>query len=114
MSEIAAILNQHKVKNTRGASVSIDNVASLLKNRRYTGEYIYRDIVVPDSIPAIVPKDLFDRVQENIVKNKKATSRHKAENDYILTTKLFCGECKSLMVGESGTSFTKQVYHYYK
>ena len=114
MSEIAAILNQHEVKNTRGGRISIDNVASLLKNRRYTGEYIYRDIVVPDGIPAIVPKDLFDRVQEKIAKNKKAPARHKAEDDYILTTKLFCGECKSLMVGESGTSATKQVYHYYK
>ena len=114
MSEIAAILNQHEVKNTRGGRISIDNVASLLKNRRYTGEYIYRDIVVPDGIPSIVPKDLFDRVQEKIAKNKKAPARHKAEDDYILTTKLFCGECKSLMVGESGTSATKQVYHYYK
>ena len=114
MSEIAAILNQHEIKNTRGGRISIDNVASLLKNRRYIGEYIYRDIVVPDGIPAIVPKDLFDRVQEKIAKNKKAPARHKAEDDYILTTKLFCGECKSLMVGESGTSATKQVYHYYK
>ena len=114
MSEIAAILNQHEVKNTRGGRMSIDNVARLLKNRRYTGEYIYRDIVVPDGIPAIVPKELFDRVQEKIAKNKKAPARHKAEDDYILTTKLFCGECKSLMVGESGTSATKQVYHYYK
>ena len=42
MSEIAAILNLHEVKNTRGGRISIDNVASLLKNRRYTGEYIYR------------------------------------------------------------------------
>ena len=114
MSQIAAILNQHEIKNTRGGRISIENVASLLKNRRYTGEYIYRDIIVPDGIPAIVPKDLFDRVQEKIAKNKKAPARHKAEDDYILTTKLFCGECKSLMVGESGTSATKQVYHYYK
>ena len=59
MSEIAAILNQHEVKNTRGGRISIENVGSLLKNRRYTGEYIYRDIVVPDGIPAIIPKDLF-------------------------------------------------------
>ena len=114
MSEIAAILNQKEVKNTRGGRISIENVASLLKNRRYTGEYIYRDIVVPDGIPSIVPKDLFERVQEKIAKNKKSPARHKAEDDYILTTKLFCGECKSLMVGESGTSCTKHVYHYYK
>ena len=114
MKEIAVWLNQHEVRNTWGGRISMDNVANLLKNRRYIGEYIYRDIVVPNGIPAIVPKDLFDRVQEKIEKNKKAPARHKAADDYILTTKLFCGECKSLMVGESGTSCTKQVYHYYK
>ena len=34
-------------------------------------EYTYRDIVVPDGIPAIVPQDLFDRVQEKLAKNKR-------------------------------------------
>ena len=47
-------------------------------------------------------------------KNKKAPSRHKAEDDYILTTKLFCGKCGSMMAGESGTSATTKIYHYYK
>ena len=48
-------------------------------------------------------------------KNKKAPARHKAEDDYLLTTKLFCGSCKAMMVGESGTSSSKgQVYHYYR
>ena len=32
-----------------------------------------------------------------------------------MTTKLFCGSCKAMMVGESGTSSSKgQVYHYYR
>lgn len=46
--------------------------------------------------------------------NKKAPARHKAEDDYLLTTKLFCGKCQSMMVGESGTSHTKDVHRYYK
>ena len=29
----------------------------------HLGELSFRGIVVPDAIPAIVPKDLFDRVQ---------------------------------------------------
>ena len=29
----------------------------LLKNRRYMGEYSYRDVVREDGIPAIVPKE---------------------------------------------------------
>jgi len=69
---------------------------------------------VPGGIPAIVPEDLFERVQERLAKNKKAPARHKAEDDYLLTTKLFCGHCGAYMVGESGTSRTGNVHHYYK
>ncbi|MFR5786139.1 MAG: zinc ribbon domain-containing protein [Christensenellales bacterium] len=47
--------------------------------------------------------------------NKKAPSRTKADEDYLLTTKLFCGDCGRLMAGECGTSGTNSVkYYYYK
>lgn len=78
------------------------------------GEYIFRDIVVPDGIPAIVSKELFDRVQAKLVINRKAPARHKAEDDYLLTTKLFCGYCGAYLCGECGTSKTGVVHHYYK
>ena len=86
----------------------------LLKNRRYIGEFKYRDIVIPDGIPAIIPQDLFDRVQQKMEKNKKAPARHKAEDDYLLTTKLFCGYCGAYMCGESGKSRNGTIHHYYK
>ena len=41
---------------------------------------------MPDSIPAIVDKDLFEEVQQKIKKNSRAPARHKAEDDYLLTT----------------------------
>ena len=63
----------------------------LLTNKRYIGENHFKDIVMPDSIPAIVDKDLFEEVQQKIKKNSRAPARHKAEDDYLLTTKLFCG-----------------------
>ena len=86
----------------------------MLNNRRYIGEYTFRDIVIPDGIPAIVSKELFDRVQEKMAKNRKAPARHKAEDDYLLTTKLFCGYCGAYLCGECGTSRTGVVHHYYK
>ena len=46
--------------------------------------------------------------------NKKAPAKHKAEDEYLLTTKLFCGKCQCFMVGESGTSHTGFVHRYYK
>ena len=73
------------------------------------------DIVKLGGIPAIVPQDLFDRVQERMAANKKAPAKHKAEDEYLLTTKLFCGKCGCFMVGESGTSHQKnKVHRYYK
>ena len=114
MTQIRDWLNERGVKNTRGQEMTYNSVQHLLKNRRYIGEYTYRDIVVPDGIPAIVPQDLFDRVQGRLEKNKKAPARHKAEDDYLLTTKLFCGYCGAYLCGESGTSHTGNVHHYYK
>lgn len=32
----------------------------------------------------------------------------------MLTTKLHCGKCGAFMVGESGTSHTMKVHHYYR
>ena len=47
-------------------------------------------------------------------KTKKPLPVGKAEDDYLLTTKLFCGYCGALMFGESGTSRTGEVHRYYK
>ena len=58
--------------------------------------------------------NLFNKVQEKLAKNKKAPARHKAEDTYLLTTKLYCGKCGALMFGESGVSHTGKMYTYYK
>ena len=112
--DIAEDLNRHGVIPHRGKKCTISTVILMLKNRKYLGEYKYRDMVVPGGIPRIVSDELFERVQKQLVKNKKAPARHKAEDDYLLTTKLFCGDCGSMMFGESGTSSSGTVYHYYK
>lgn len=114
MKEIREWLNQKGVRNARGQLLSHNSVQYMLHNRRYIGEYTYRDVVMPDTIPVIVPKDLFDRVQIKLEENKKAPARHKAEDDYLLTTKLFCGYCGAYLCGECGTSRTGVVHHYYK
>lgn len=38
----------------------------------------------------------------------------KAKGDYLLTTKLFCGKCERMMVGESGKIHTGAMHYYYK
>ena len=114
MQELVNLLNSRGMRSIRGGKITLNIMNHLLKNRRYIGEYSYRDVVKEDGIPAIVPKELFERVQERLAKNKKAPARHKAEDDYLLTTKLYCGKCGSFMVGESGTSHTMKVHRYYR
>ena len=108
-------LNNKGITTYRNKPLRIDAVKRLLKNRRYIGEYKYRDIITENGVPQIVPKDLFDRVGERMDKNKKTPSRAKVKDDfYLLTTKLFCGKCGAFMVGESGTSKDGSFHQYYK
>ena len=114
IAEIQSYFTEKGITNTKGGKVSWAAVQHMLSNRRYIGEYAFQDIVIPDGIPAIVPLDLFERVQEKLAKNKKAPARAKAEENYLLTTKLFCGHCGTSMNGESGKSRNGTIHRYYK
>ena len=114
MKELMNWLNDSGVTTNRNQKFTYNSVQTLLTNKRYLGENHFKDIVMPDSIPAIVDKDLFEEVQLKIKKNSRAPARHKAEDDYLLTTKLFCGMCGAMMFGECGTGRNKVVHHYYK
>jgi hypothetical protein len=54
IADIVRWLNERGIKPQRGKVMGIDSVKRLLKNRRYIGEYKYRETVVPNSIPALV------------------------------------------------------------
>ena len=114
MKELMNWLNDSGVTTNRNQKFTYNSVQTLLTNKRYIGENHFKDIVMPDSIPAIVDKDLFEEVQQKIKKNSRAPARHKAEDDYLLTTKLFCGMCGAMMFGECGTGRNKVIHHYYK
>lgn len=114
LQRIAIDLNTKGIRTRYNKAMSINSIMTVLKNRKYIGEYKYRDTVVPDVVPVIVDVELFNIVQECIKKNKRAPARSKAIVEYLLTTKLFCGECGTIMAGESGTSVTGRTYHYYK
>ena len=114
MQQLVNMLNEQEIKSLRGNKITLNIINHMLHNRRHMGEYRYRNTVQPGGIPAIVPEDLFQRVQERLAKNKKAPARHKAEDEYLLSTKLFCGKDGVFMVGEAGTSHTLKVHRYYR
>jgi len=107
-------LNERGIKSRMGYPFTYSSFGNLLKNRTYIGEFHYDGTIIPNGIPALVPQEIFDRAQVRREKNRYAPAATKARENYLLTTKLFCGKCGRMMAGESGTSNTGKVYHYYK
>ena len=101
------------VKTSLGKEFSPNSLSHLLSNKRYIGVYLYKGKETPGGMPRILDDDLFYRVQSMMNKNKNAPARTHGEGEYLLTTKLFCGHCKEMMVGYGGTSKTGRQYHYY-
>ena len=92
--KIAASLNERGLRTRTGKPFVKNSFFQIFRNRRYIGEYRYKDIVTPGGIPAIIDQDLFDRVQQRFEQNKIAHGRPAKEDvSYLLTTKLFCGKC---------------------
>ena len=114
LTVLQAEMEERGLRSRRGNAYTVSVLSNLLKNRKYIGEYKYGDVITPDGIPAIIDKELFERVQMRMAANKKAPARAKAEEEYLLTTKLYCGDCGRLMAGESGKGCKGIVYHYYK
>jgi site-specific DNA recombinase len=114
VAEITHSLNERALVTAKGAQFNKNSLHKMLKNRKYIGEYQYRDIVNNSAIPPIITEELFDKVQKRLEKNKKAPAAKKAVVEYLLTTKLLCGKCGAYMVGESGISKTGRTYNYYK
>jgi len=109
-----ASLNERGIRTAKGLPFRIGSLGTVLKNRKYIGEYRYGKIVIPDKLPVIIDVELFDRVQRRMEVNRHAPARAKADEEYLLTTKLFCGHCGRMLAGESGRSRNGEVHYYYK
>jgi len=114
MSDIIRYMNEHNIKTVTGAKFNKSSIKNILLNKKYIGIYTYNGVETIDGIPRIIDDATFNKIHEIMFKNKKAPARARAKTEYLLTTKLFCGHCKELMTGYSGTSKTGKLHNYYK
>lgn len=114
IKDIRDDLNARGIKTNYGGAFRYSTLSVMLGNRLYIGEYHYSDVVVENGVPALVDKTTFDTVQRRRERNKRAPAAKKASDQYLLTTKLFCGDCGAIMAGESGTSRNGTTHRYYK
>ena len=116
---ISNILNTEGHRNRDGNLFSKNLIGSILRNEKYKGCYVYgkeisdfktkkriknkEPIILEDQIPAIVSKEIWDRVAE--LRNKKdgkfARWGEKKIHDFILTGYLECKTCGGRMRGSS-------------
>lgn len=115
MAQIIRYLNENNVKIALGNEFGKNYILRILTNKKYIGVYTYKGIEKPDSISRIIDDETFKQAQIMLEKNKKAPARAKAKEEmYLLSTKIFCGHCKSSIIGVSGTSRNRKVHQYYQ
>ena len=113
-TQIVKWLNEQGFKTARGNAFSKNSLSKILRNQKYIGVYKYDDVVLEGAVPAIIDKALFEKVQNTLKHNYTSRAKSKATEDYLLTSKVFCGKCGEPLLGESGTSKTGRIYRYYK
>ena len=100
-------------RRKNGKPLNLKYLYDLLHDARYTGIVEHQGVVYDNIFPRIVPDDLWKAVSAITEENKLAPCRKKEICDFILSGKLFCGNCKRRMAGVSGRSKTGTTYYYY-
>ena len=113
VADIIKDLNARQIKTSLGRDFNKNSLHRLLRNKRYIGTYLYKGEETPGGMPRIVSDEVFKRVQNILDKNKAAPARSRGKEEYLLTTKLFCGYCHEMMTGYGGTGKSGKAYHYY-
>lgn len=112
--EIVSDLKKRNIKNRYGRYFCKNSIFNMLKNKRYLGVFKYGEYQISDYNPAIIDESLYNLCAEKTTRRKRSIEKYESYGDYILSGKLYCGECHEKMYGESGTSMTGKIYHYYK
>ena len=111
---IAKNLNARGIKNSKGNDFQDTHVMKILRNPRYTGRFTYQDITYEDYLPRIIDDETFISANKKADASRKAPARAKAHTEYLLSGRIFCGECGSPVIGESGKGKLGKYYYYYK
>lgn len=122
-TEIIDALNSKGYRTRRGIPFAKNSLYAILRNERYTGVYIYvKDstknpkgkyvrhggeyepdavIRIPGGIPAIISEEDFRRVQAKMKERQHKAAKFSAKQEYLLSGKIYCGECGSPYAGNS-------------
>lgn len=105
-------LNREGFKTRDGKPFNKNSIRAIIRNERYAGVYFFKGERFPGKIPEIVSHDVWEKAQERLSEHHH-TPKVRCESGFLLTGKVFCGECGSAMPGDSGKSKTGRIYYWY-
>ncbi len=111
-------LKEKGYKTKRGKDFCKRAIYDILRNRKYTGTYFYKqtdkkntrfscadeykgDIIILDGMPRIISDEDFEEVQKLLANDKLQAGANKTKELYLLTGIIFCGYCGAAMQGNS-------------
>ena len=128
--DITSTLNANGWRTKRGALFGRNSIHDILINEKYTGVLTYDKIAsktpdgkmnrrkfkkeyirIEDGCPQIISKEDFEKTATRL-RNNQHRPRPKTVENYILSGKLFCGDCGHRMCGERH-KVRDTVYSYY-
>ena len=113
MKAIIDELKRRGVRGSRGGALSYNTFSRVLVNPCYIGKYRYNGEIVPGLAEPMIDEATFERAQVMVARNAHAPAANKANVEYLLQGKVFCGHCGSHMVGECGRGRHGSMYYYY-
>lgn len=111
ITQIADELNAQGIR-CHDRPFRFNSIYRILRNERYTGVFHAGGEVFTNTYAPIIDTDLYTQVNTLINNNRRG--RTAEDCDYLLRGKVRCGYCGSPINGESGTSKSGKVCHYYK
>lgn len=118
LRHIQEYLQEKEIKTRRGKDFGITTIARMLANDFYIGTLRYKtegydDVVMENAVPAIVPLDMWNPVQER-KKAKKLVEPRKRKALYSLTGKIECALCGEHFFGMRSGSWQRNKYFEYQ
>lgn len=111
--DIAKELKARGVRTKKGIFLTDKKIYKMIANTKYIGKTVHRDVVYTNIYPAIIDEFTWQKVQSIRNANKHVPGKKKDKFDFILSGKIVCGYCHTMMVGESGTGRNEEKYYYY-
>lgn len=96
----------------KGKPLKLNIIYKMIQNERYTGSYTVNGEIVDNLYPAIISRELFDKVRRISLSNQHGGNS--VMTTYLLRKKMTCAHCGEHLIGERGLGRNKTYHFYYK